>query len=157
MHSWWMNATVQCMPTLKAAHQFRSKFIDSFVDLERWSIEIWRHLRETNGKTPPHLGNRLKYIRDLAQEQPSPFAAPADVTGLLAELKPYCDLRKTLVHGRLETASAPDGETFFIVENAMSEAAEAFKHRVVLRGLELNPILARLGRLVKAITKQALA
>lgn len=89
--------------------------------------------------------------------RPGLFATPRDVVRLLTALKSYCDLRRTLVHGRLEIAIAPDGAAFFIVENAMAEPVEAFANRIVLRGLELNSILAGLEKLVDAITGQRLA
>jgi hypothetical protein len=155
-----MNAPAQLVPSLRAAHHFRSRFIDSFSELEVWTISAWRDLAARShieGKVPPHFGNRLKVIRELAKKQPSLFSTPAELVSILDQAEPYCRLRITLMHGRLETVIAEDGSQIFCVDNPLDEPTERFSRRIALRAAELNCIIQKLDRIAARLKSQTLA
>ena len=154
-----MTAQPQGIPSMRSAHLFRSKFVDSFSRVESWTIAAWRKLAEcpdNKCKIPPHFGNRVKRIRDLAKSDPDIFSTPHETASLLDQLEPYYRLRATLMHGRFEIATAADGTAMFLVDNPLDEGKEGFANRIALRSGELNWIIQRLDNLGEALANQTL-
>jgi len=133
-------------------HRFRSQLIDNMAKIEAWAVG---RLRAANEKIPPGLGQRLERVLALTQSHPWLYPDARSTKDLLAELKPYQELRSKLAHSVARTGRS-SGRKHYIFNEAVAVAGQEWRSRITLDERELPVIGHRVAELSQLLSAQVL-
>jgi hypothetical protein len=97
-------------------HIFRSELLDKFAIIEGLAVSCL-----TNGKQPPSaatLGQKLDALLKLCAQNPPVLKSAKKIAERLTRLKPYQELRATIVHSQIEVWANSKSETIYCFRNA---------------------------------------
>ena len=146
-------APVSSYDLRKAGDAFRGKFLDKFVMVEQWAVDILAAAGQKARINQP-FGQKLKAVRDLASGTPSPFKTPDRVLSHLEGFEPFLALRARLAHAFQATAQIDDQGDVVIFTPVHSSTLDRLS--VVLSREEMTRLTGKLAKIAKELADQKL-
>ncbi len=128
-----------------AGHVFRSRLLDKFAAIEGWAVSCLASGKKSSPVAP--LGQKVDAVAKLCAKSPPVFKSAKKITERLDRLKPYQELRATIVHSQLESVTGGKGETLFCFRNVALIDAPACYRPVVLTAKDCEDVIREVNRI----------
>jgi hypothetical protein len=129
----------------EAGHVFRSRLLDKFAGIESWAIACMAEGKKPTPNAP--LGQKIEALSQLCAKSPPLFKSAKKISERLERLKPYQQLRATIVHSQLETMANAKGQISYCFHNAAQSDAPGCYRPVLLTPKECEDILREVSKI----------
>ena len=131
-------------PTI-TGHVFRSKLLDKFAAIEGWAISCLASEKQPSSAAP--LGQKIESLAKICAKNPPVFKSAKKIAERLKRLKPYQELRSTIVHSQIESLTDTKDEALSCFRNVALINAPARYHAVVLYSKDYEDILREVSKI----------
>jgi hypothetical protein len=130
---------------INAGHIFRSKLLDKFAGLESWAVKCMSAGKQPVSNAP--FGQKIAVLTELCAKTPPLFKSAKKILERLERLKPYQDLRCSVVHSQIECLSGAKGAVSFCFRNVAQGDTPACYRPVMLTPQDCDDILREVGKI----------
>ena len=141
--------------TCNAGHIFRSKLLDRFATIESWAVSMLATGKQPSPNAP--LGQKVDALAKLCAKSPPMFKSAKKIGERLERLKPYQDLRSSIVHSQMETVTSAESEVLLCFRNVAQTQAPARFRPVLLATKDCDDILREVGKIYNELKQMTAA